>query len=61
MFGLPPGAEGLSKGGLGGLECLSCFLSEEEWILRAGRVGKGLVGSNGSAGGPEQKKRTTKT
>lgn len=57
MLGLLPGAEGLSpKGGLGGRECLSCFLSEVEWILRTGRVGKGLVGSSGSAGGPKQKK-----
>lgn len=58
MLGLLPGAEGLSpKGGLGGRECLSCFLSEVEWILRTGRVGKGLVGSSGSAGGPKQKKK----
>ena len=31
MLGLLPGEEGLSpKGGLGGLECLSCFLSDVE-------------------------------
>lgn len=57
ILGLLPGADGLSpNGGLGGLECLSCFLSEVEWILRTGRVGKGLVGSSGSAGGPKQKR-----
>lgn len=57
MLGLLPGAEGLSpRGGLGGRECLSCFLSEVEWILRTGRVGKGLVGSRGSAGGPKEEK-----
>lgn len=59
MFGFVPGGDGLSpRGGLGGLGCLSCFLSEVEWILRTGRVGKGLVGSRGSIGGPRNEKKS---
>lgn len=53
MLGLAPGVDGLSpRGGRGGLGWRSCFLSLGEWILRTGSVGRGLVGSRGSAGGP---------
>lgn len=56
MLGLAPGVDGRSpRGGRGGLGCRSCFLSDGEWILRTGSVGRGLVGSRGSAGGPGER------
>lgn len=56
MLGLAPGVDGWSpRGGRGGLGCRSCFLSDGEWILRTGSVGRGLVGSRGSAGGPGER------
>ena len=56
MLGLAPGVAGRSpRGGRGGLGWRSCFLSDGEWILRTGSVGRGLVGSRGSAGGPGER------
>ena len=56
MLGLAPGVAGRSpRGGRGGLGWRSCFLSVGEWILRTGSVGRGLVGSRGSAGGPGER------
>lgn len=56
MLGLPlPGENGRSpEGGRAGRDCRSCFLSEVECVRRAGRVGRGRVGSSMAVGIPEE-------
>lgn len=56
MLGFPlPGEKGRSpEGGRAGRDCRSCFLSEVECVRRAGRVGRGRVGSSMAVGIPAE-------
>lgn len=58
MLGLPfPGEDGRSpEGGRAG-RCRSCFLSEVGCVRRAGRVGRGRVGSSMAVGIPVEEQR----